>query len=524
MKFKLGALCSFFLAIIVITNIIETYQIQKIVEKLNDITQIQLPAVKKMGLVDMHHDGMVGIVYKSIYASEINNEELKKIAMQDYLDGSQEMRKLLGEINELNLKADTKKAIEDAMPAINLYLSTAKDIIDNINQNKRAEAISKTDSFEKSFMALEESLGKLSDLIEADAIESQKAASALGEKSSTSSLLITVISLLIGVIASFVIIKFLVRSISNAVEELSTSVHDVQNTSHIVNMISGRLSTSVDTQASSITESVTAMDEISAMIRNNDQSATNASNLSELTKASAESGKETVAKMLEEMREISQSYDDIQKTTDQNKVDINKIVDVINQIAKKTEVINDIVFQTKLLSFNASVEAARAGESGKGFAVVAEEVGNLAQMSGKASNDIEQMLIDSQVQVKSLANLTTTNIEKIVSAGRVKIKNGSDVAQDCMNELEKIQSCAYNLNNSIGEISNAIKEQSIGVDEVNSALKQLENATHETTDMSEKSKNASVALKEQSHALRSTIQSLRKILGAKKSYDATPLE
>ncbi len=50
-------------------------------------------------------------------------------------------------------------------------------------------------------------------------------------------------------------------------------------------------------------------------------------------------------------------------------------------IGDKTKVINDIVFQTKRLSFNASVEAARAGEHGKGFAVVAEEVGNLAQMS-----------------------------------------------------------------------------------------------------------------------------------------------
>ncbi|MBC7465119.1 MAG: hypothetical protein H7256_03945 [Bdellovibrio sp.] len=50
----------------------------------------------------------------------------------------------------------------------------------------------------------------------------------------------------------------------------------------------------------------------------------------------------------------------------------------MEEIGNKTKVINDIVFQTKLLSFNASVEAARAGEHGKGFAVVAEEVGKLA--------------------------------------------------------------------------------------------------------------------------------------------------
>lgn len=49
-------------------------------------------------------------------------------------------------------------------------------------------------------------------------------------------------------------------------------------------------------------------------------------------------------------------------------------------IKGKRKVINQIVFQTKLLSFYASVEVARAGESDKGFAVVAEEVGNLATM------------------------------------------------------------------------------------------------------------------------------------------------
>ena len=57
--------------------------------------------------------------------------------------------------------------------------------------------------------------------------------------------------------------------------------------------------------------------------------------------------------------------------------EIQEIVKVIAEIGNKTKVINDIVFQTKLLSFNASVEAARAGENGKGFAVVAEEVGKL---------------------------------------------------------------------------------------------------------------------------------------------------
>lgn len=92
------------------------------------------------------------------------------------------------------------------------------------------------------------------------------------------------------------------------------------------------------------------------------------------------------------MREIDSSNKELVKEIERNNTELTKITNMISEINEKTQVINDIVFQTKLLSFNASVEVVRAGEHGKGFAVVAEEVGNLASMSGKASLDISEML------------------------------------------------------------------------------------------------------------------------------------
>lgn len=96
--------------------------------------------------------------------------------------------------------------------------------------------------------------------------------------------------------------------------------------------------------------------------------------------------------MIHSITEISESNDRIMSQVADGNRKISEIVQVISEIGNKTKVINDIVFQTKLLSFNASVEAARAGEHGKGFAVVAEEVGNLAQMSGNAAKEISDML------------------------------------------------------------------------------------------------------------------------------------
>jgi methyl-accepting chemotaxis protein len=199
-------------------------------------------------------------------------------------------------------------------------------------------------------------------------------------------------SIVIVVIVSLIITTKLSNQIELVVEKFSSSAHDVQNSSQKMDLISNKLYRSVQSQVSSITESAAAMDEISAMLKNNSTSSQNASDLSNNTKSSAIKGKATVDKMVHEVKSISGSYDDIQKSIDKNNEDINKIIEVINEIAKKTEVINEIVFQTKLLSFNASVEAARAGEAGKGFSVVAEEIANLASMSGKASQDIALML------------------------------------------------------------------------------------------------------------------------------------
>lgn len=319
------------------------------------------------------------------------------------------------------------------------------------------------------------------------------------------------------IVLSLIITTKLSNQIELVVEQFSSSAHDVQNSSQKMDLISNKLYRSVQTQISSITQSAAAMDEISAMLKNNSNSSQNASVLSGDTKSSALKGKETVDSMVKEVKSISGSYDDIQKSMQKNNEDINKIIEVINEIAKKTEVINEIVFQTKLLSFNASVEAARAGEAGKGFSVVAEEISNLASMSGKASQDIELMLTNSKNQVREIANSTKVHIDKIVSDGRIKIQNGNNVASACKEELDNILNNVNRLDGSIQEINSAIHEQSTGIDEVNSAMKSLENATHDTTNMSEKSKESSEDLKNQSTELRKSIQILRKILGAKKA-------
>ena len=91
--------------------------------------------------------------------------------------------------------------------------------------------------------------------------------------------------------------------------------------------------------------------------------------------------------------------------------EFEELISVINNIKDKTKVMDEIAFQTKLLSFNASVEAERAGEHGRGFAVVAQEVGSLAELSAKAAREIGHIVGSSLDQTTNIIRDSQHTVE-----------------------------------------------------------------------------------------------------------------
>jgi len=185
-----------------------------------------------------------------------------------------------------------------------------------------------------------------------------------------------------------------------------------------------------------------------------------------------------------------------------------EIVKVISAIGEKTKVINDIVFQTKLLSFNASVEAARAGEHGKGFAVVAEEVGNLASMSGKAATEISEMLGHSIKKVESIVESTQSKIKTLVEKGKEKLSSGIKTAEKCDVALDEVLENVAKVDEMISEIATASKEQSRGIQEITGAMSQLDQANQQNTDISQNSSVAATQLSRQAADLKEVVAQL----------------
>ena len=126
--------------------------------------------------------------------------------------------------------------------------------------------------------------------------------------------------------------------------------------------------------------------------------------------------------IVSEVQEQSQSAMNSMTQMSENMADISnsvkslgEIEDIMSQMSDKLSVINDIVFKTQLLSFNASIEAARAGQHGRGFAVVAEEVGSLALSSGTASKEIQSLLENSGGKVNQIVSQIQSRVENAVT-------------------------------------------------------------------------------------------------------------
>lgn len=309
-----------------------------------------------------------------------------------------------------------------------------------------------------------------------------------------------------------VLFAFNASKLSNKINEIAYSLRGSSNeVSTVANEIaksSEDLSQATTEQAASLQETSSSIEEINSMISSNTQSAVLSAKESEQSLLNAEKGKRVVEEMIEAINRINHSNNQIMEQINQNNHEFQDIVVLIGEIGTKTKVINDIVFQTKLLSFNASVEAARAGENGKGFAVVAEEVGNLAAMSGAAAVEISAMLGNSVTQVESIVKNSREKIGKLVEEGKSNVETGSRVAHDCGLVLEQIVKSVAHVSTSLSEISTASQEQAQGVHEVTKAVSQLDQVTQENTNTAAESAKAASTLTQQSALLSELVENL----------------
>ena len=186
--------------------------------------------------------------------------------------------------------------------------------------------------------------------------------------------------------------------------------------------------------AASLEETAAALEEITSNIRGNTDNIIKMSGFASALTKSADEGQSLASKTTTSMEEINEQVSAI-----------NEAITVIDQIA----------FQTNILSLNAAVEAATAGEAGKGFAVVAQEVRNLAARSAEAANEIKNL----------------------VENANTKANEGKQIAENMIKGYDELNNDISKTIELISDVEGASKEQLRGIEQINDAVSVLDNQT-----------------------------------------------
>ncbi len=323
-----------------------------------------------------------------------------------------------------------------------------------------------------------------------------------------------------GVLAVLVFAFFVIRSINAAIDAAISRTVDLVKGSAVqisgaaqqVTASSEGLSQSSQEQASSVQETASAVEELNSIVNRTAENAraslSSAVQSAELTTR----GQKAVRDMADSMRLIDDSNQGILVEVNASNVKITEIVRMIGEIEVKTKVINDIVFQTKLLSFNASVEAARAGEHGKGFAVVAEEVGKLAQMSGNAAREISALIEGSIDNVQKIARESREKVERAASDAKSRVEDGGKLATACGTVFEDIVKSVTNSRQMANELMAACNEQVQGLGEISRVIGQLDQVAQTNSRLSGEAANASALLSEQANDLDRLVGNLHQTI------------
>jgi methyl-accepting chemotaxis protein len=430
---------------------------------------------------DMMHDAIRGDALQAILASKHTDGRFGTEAEIDasITEHAEVFKKSLDNTTSLGLPPAVMSALEETRPALNEYLALGHKITqDALNaENNLTEDFGK---FMVSFEHLEEKMATLSDLLEKEAAQSRNASIDIAWDLRMILISVCVIGAIVGFFTSRAMIRSIANPIERVIKRLSMSSDTVNSAATQLSQTSEALAQGAAEQAAAIQETVASMAEISGMIAQTTEHSKNSLSRADKMATSADVGGRTMERMVASMEAIQQANNQLQDMTN-----------IINEISNKASVINDIVFKTQLLSFNASIEAARAGQHGRGFAVVAEEVGNLADISGNAAKEIQSLLEDSKKQVARIVELTRSR----VSDGQVVSKE----SQDNFNEISREIQAVSGLVNSIND---ATKQQRTGVEQTSTAMAEMDQASQKVNELSQESSQAAFALTRQSNELR----------------------
>ncbi|MDD5456882.1 MAG: methyl-accepting chemotaxis protein [Candidatus Margulisbacteria bacterium] len=369
---------------------------------------------------------------------------------------------------------DTEKFIPELKPILGNMEEPHKQLHESVIAIKKAASLDEAKSVfaSQTVPNLDKLKGMFKEAINLAQKKDDEVSANIANNTRNTKIAMNIISLIAIIIAIFISVYLFVNVVLNlkkVIQKLSETTFQITNAISYISQSSQALAQGANDQATSLEETTASLKELADLTQKNSDEADKANDLTHEVSTIASKGNQSMEQMAMAVAEIQTSSDEISK--------IIKIID-------------DISFQTNILSLNAAVEAARAGEAGKGFSVVANEVRNLAQRSANAAREIANMIETSK-------NKTDMGV-----------KNSKEVAEI----LKEIHDKSNEVTTFVDRITQLSKQQNAGIKEINTAISTIDKVTQANAASSEEEAASAEELSAQAQVLQHVVEQISELV------------